>query len=118
MNIDTRNVTTNIADVDSLAGLAEQAIASGDEGRAIPIVRAGAEHHRSALLWQWTGLLQRSLDDHEAALESFVEASRLAPGDVKIAQGRAPGAEGTWWAIVGHACSSGATTPLVSRMLP
>ena len=89
MNTDTRNVATNIADVDSLAGLAEQAIASGDEGRAIPIVRAGAERHRSALLWQWTGLLQRSLDDHEAALESFFEASRLAPADVKIAQGRA-----------------------------
>ena len=76
-------------DPDALADLAEQAYASGDEERAIPLVRAGAEQHRSALLWQWTGLLQRALDRHEDAIESFAEAARLAPLDVKIAQGHA-----------------------------
>jgi tetratricopeptide (TPR) repeat protein len=33
--------------------------------------------------------LHRALDEHESALESFAEAARLAPADVKIAQGHA-----------------------------
>ncbi len=76
-------------DQDALAEAAEQAYASGDEERTIPLVRAGAEQHRSALLWQWTGLLQRALDLHEDAIESFAEAALLAPRDAKIAQGHA-----------------------------
>lgn len=76
-------------DPDALAQLADRAYSSGDEERAIPLVRSGAEQHRSALLWQWTGLLQRALDLHEDAIESFSEAALLAPGDVKIAQGHA-----------------------------
>jgi tetratricopeptide (TPR) repeat protein len=74
---------------EALAELAEQALASGEEERAIPLVRAAAERYRSALLWQWTALLQRALDEHECALDSFAEAARLAPGNIKIAQGRA-----------------------------
>jgi tetratricopeptide (TPR) repeat protein len=74
-------------DVESLVEVAEQAFATGEEEGAIPIVRAGAEKHRDALLWQWTALLQRALDDHEGALQSFAEAARLAPDNVKIAQG-------------------------------
>jgi tetratricopeptide (TPR) repeat protein len=76
-------------DTDALAELAEQAFATGDEERAIPLVLAGAEQHQSALLWQWTALLQRSLDEHQEALGSFAEAARIAPANVKIAQGRA-----------------------------
>ena len=76
-------------DPDALAELAEQAYASGDEEGTIPLVRTGAEQHRSAILWQWTGLLQRALDRHEDAIDSFAEAARLAPLDVKIAQGHA-----------------------------
>ncbi len=79
----------DVRDEDSLADLAGQALENGDEEHAIPHVRAGAERHRSALLWQWTALLQRALDEHELALESFREAARLAPADVKIAQGLA-----------------------------
>jgi uncharacterized protein (TIGR02466 family) len=74
-------------DVESLTDLAERASTTGEEEQAIPIVRAGAEKHRHALLWQWTALLQRALDEHDSALESFAEAARLAPRDVKIAQG-------------------------------
>ncbi len=80
---------THARDVDSLADVASEALHAGEEDRAIPIVRAGAEQHQSALLWQWTGLLQRSLDEHESALESFTEAARLAPDNAKIAQGLA-----------------------------
>jgi tetratricopeptide (TPR) repeat protein len=86
---DTRLAATDVGDVDSLADLASEALTAGEEDRAIPIVRAGAERHRSALLWQWTGLLQRSLDEHESAIASFKEAARLAPTNAKIAQGLA-----------------------------
>jgi tetratricopeptide (TPR) repeat protein len=82
-------MATNLQDADALADLAEQALAAAEEEHAIPIVRAGAERHRSALLWQWTGLLQRSLDQQQGALESFEMAAQLAPTDAKIAQGRA-----------------------------
>src|SRR5205085_3093419 len=61
----------------------------GAETQAIPTVRAAAERRGTAILWQWTALLQRSIDDHESALESFAVASRLAPGDPKIAHGHA-----------------------------
>lgn len=79
----------NRLDPDALSDLAERALASGDEERAIPLVRDGAERHRDARLWQWTGLLQRAIDEHESALDSFAQAARLAPANVKIAQGRA-----------------------------
>lgn len=77
------------ADVDSLAALAERALEGGEEASAIPMVRAGAERHNSALLWQWTGLLERSLDRHEEALAALDEAGRIAPQDVRIAHARA-----------------------------
>ena len=77
------------ADPNALADLAERALASGDEERAIPLIRDGAERHQDARLWQWTGLLQRAIDEHRCALESFEQAARLAPANVKIAQGRA-----------------------------
>ncbi|MEP6983259.1 MAG: putative 2OG-Fe(II) oxygenase [Sphingomicrobium sp.] len=52
-------------------------------------MRAAAERGRNPVLWQWTALLQRSLDEHEAALASFAQAARLAPDDFKIAHGYA-----------------------------
>jgi tetratricopeptide (TPR) repeat protein len=76
-------------DEDSVASLAERALETGEEAQAIPIVRGAAERLRRPLLWQWTALLERSLEEHEAALQSFAEAARLAPNDLKIAHGRA-----------------------------
>lgn len=76
-------------DPDELGEQARAALASGEEQAAIPKVRAGAEQHKSALLWQWTGLLQRAIDEHQDALESLAEAARLAPGDARIAHARA-----------------------------
>ncbi len=76
-------------DVEAIADFAERALSSGEEESAVPLARSAAEHHRSALLWQWTALLQRSLDDHEDALRSFGQAQRLAPGNGRIAQGLA-----------------------------
>lgn len=76
-------------DEQAVGDLAAQALREGEEEQAIPTVRAAAERLRDPTLWQWTALLQRSLDDHEAALHSFAEASRLAPDDFKIAHGRA-----------------------------
>lgn len=82
-------VTQGAADPDSFAELAREALGEGEEETAIPLVLAAAGRWRDALLWQWTGLLQRSLDEHEAAFESFANASRLAPADAKIAHGHA-----------------------------
>jgi tetratricopeptide (TPR) repeat protein len=76
-------------DINSLSLLAERALEAGEEAQAIPAVRAGAERHASALLWQWTGLLERSLDRHEEALAALDQAARIAPQDVRIAHARA-----------------------------
>ena len=74
---------------DAIGELASKALETGDEAQAIPVVQAAAERLRHATLWQWTALLQRSLDEHEAALASFAEAVRLAPTNLKIAHGLA-----------------------------
>ena len=58
-------------DPDALAELASKALETGEEAQAIPVVQAAAERLRDPTLWQWTALLQRSLDQHEAALASF-----------------------------------------------
>jgi tetratricopeptide (TPR) repeat protein len=76
-------------DVDILDDLARAALAEGEEESALPIVSAAAEQRRSALLWQWTGLMHRSLEDLEPAISAFAEASRLAPRDAGIAHGHA-----------------------------
>lgn len=73
----------------AIAERASTALETGEEGQAIPIVQAAAEGLRDPILWQWTALLQRSLDQHEAALASFAEAVRLAPTNLKIAHGQA-----------------------------
>ncbi len=48
-----------------------------------------AERTNAPLLWQWAGLLQRSLDEHEAAIASFARAAGLAPANAGIAHGHA-----------------------------
>lgn len=53
------------------------------------MVAAAAARADSARLWQWSGLLHRSLDEHEVALRSFEQAARLAPADAGIAHGHA-----------------------------
>lgn len=77
------------ADADILGDLARLALAEGEEDRALPLLSRAASAHSDPRLWQWTGLLQRSLDEHEEALRSFAEAARLAPSDPSIAHGRA-----------------------------
>jgi len=77
------------ADAEGLAELARLALAEGEEQCALPWLRAAAAQGGDARLWQWTGLLQRALDLHEEALDSFARAARLAPSDAGIAHGRA-----------------------------
>ena len=79
----------DIEQVERLVGLARQALAAGEEDAAIPQVHAGAERFDSPLLWRWTGLLQRSLDDHEDALDSLATAARLGPNKPGVAIDRA-----------------------------
>lgn len=75
--------------VDAFDGLARQALQYEEEEQALPLLKATASRLRSAALWQWTGLLQRAIDEHEDALASFEKAASLAPGDSRIAHGRA-----------------------------
>jgi len=76
-------------DAQAVADLAAKAIEQGDEDRVLPSVTAAAERTGTALLWQWKALLERSLDEHEAALHSFEKAARFAPSDISIAHGHA-----------------------------
>jgi tetratricopeptide (TPR) repeat protein len=76
-------------DRDSLADLARLALDAGEEERALPLLERAARGALDARLWQWTGLLQRALDRHEGALQSFGQAAKLAPSDVSIARGHA-----------------------------
>lgn len=77
------------AGVDDIGELANLALDEGEEDVALPLVAVAAERSGSARLWQWTGLLHRALDEHEAALRAFSDAARLAPADAGIAHGRA-----------------------------
>jgi len=75
------------ADGEKLGELARSALADQREEDVLPLLanKAGAD----ARLWQWKGLLERSLDEHAEALKSFAEAARLAPADAGIAHGKA-----------------------------
>lgn len=73
----------------ALADLAEFALAEGKEPAALEAISPVVRRLGDARLWQWTGLLQRALDEHELALESFAEAVRLSPADASIAHGHA-----------------------------
>jgi tetratricopeptide (TPR) repeat protein len=76
-------------DPTALADLAELALAEGEEDRALPLLERALEKNPTARLWQWKGLLERSIDEHAQALESFSEAVRLDPLDASIAHGHA-----------------------------
>jgi tetratricopeptide (TPR) repeat protein len=76
-------------DLDTFDDLARAALAEGEEEAALELLLPAAERSGAALLWQWIGLLQRSLDEHESAIQSFTKAADLAPGDAGIAHGRA-----------------------------
>jgi tetratricopeptide (TPR) repeat protein len=76
-------------DIDRLEDIARDALATGDEESALAQLAPAAEKASSARLWQFTGLLQRSLDRHSDALRSFVAAAQLAPEDASIAHGLA-----------------------------
>ena len=76
-------------DPDSLDDLARAALAEGEEERALPLLRRAAFQSDDSRLWQWTGLLERALDEHERALKAFEKAVQLAPDDASIAHGRA-----------------------------
>lgn len=84
-----RQVQAGNRDTETMFDLASAALAEGEEERALPLVRAAAEQSGDPSLWQWAGLLNRALDEHQAALECFAEAARLAPDDAKIAHGHA-----------------------------
>ncbi len=83
------SVDRGSADVDTFDDLARAALEEGEEEAALLRLAPAAERSGQALLWQWTGLLQRSIDEHAAALQSLARAADLAPQDVGIAHGRA-----------------------------
>jgi len=80
---------THGANGERLADLARAALAEQREEQALPLVATAARKGRNARLWQWKGLLERALDEHAEAVESFRQASALAPGDASIAHGAA-----------------------------
>ena len=59
------------------------------------MLQRGVSKNSDPLLWQWKALLERSIDEHEAALASFAEAARLAPADVSVAHGHARNGDGS-----------------------
>ena len=76
-------------DVAALEDLAEIALKEGEEDRALPLIERALEKSQTARLWQWKGLLERAIDEHEQALKSLAKAARLDPSDVSIAHGQA-----------------------------
>jgi len=77
------------ADADALANLARKALEEGEEEQALPVLESAVVKSPSSGVWQWKALLERSLDEHEAAIHSFEKAARLAPADISIAHGHA-----------------------------
>jgi tetratricopeptide (TPR) repeat protein len=76
-------------DSEQLEDIARSALTNGEEEAALLQLAPAAEEAGNARLWQFTGLLQRSLDKNADALRSFTEAARLAPDDASIAHGQA-----------------------------
>jgi tetratricopeptide (TPR) repeat protein len=82
-------IESGTSNLDAFDELARAALAEGEEEAALKLIFPAAERFGEPLLWRWAGLLQRSLDDHEAAIQSFAKAAELAPGDAGIAHGQA-----------------------------
>ena len=76
-------------DLDLLDDLARAALAEGEEEAALRLLIPIAQRMGESLLWQWAGLLQRSLDQHELAIDSIGKAAALAPNDAGIAHAQA-----------------------------
>jgi tetratricopeptide (TPR) repeat protein len=76
-------------DTAALEELARSAIAEGEEEQALPLVGRAVAKGGSARLWQWKGLLERSLDEHGDAVASFERAAALDPSDMAIAHAHA-----------------------------
>ena len=81
--------TATSVDAGAIGELARKALEEGEEERALQVIERAVAQSPAAALWQWKALLERSLDEHEAALASFEEAARLAPTEVSIAHGHA-----------------------------
>lgn len=80
----------NPGDAEAIEELARCALDAAEESKALPFVSAAAARlGNNARLWQWLGLLHRSLDDRAAAIPAFETAARLAPADPLIAHSRA-----------------------------
>jgi tetratricopeptide (TPR) repeat protein len=77
------------ANAGQLEDIARAALASGEEEAALALIEPAAREAGDPRLWQFTGLLQRSLDRHADALRSFAAAAKLAPADESIARGHA-----------------------------
>lgn len=77
------------ANAGQLEDIARAALASGEEEAALALIEPAARAAGDPRLWQFTGLLQRSLDRHADALRSFAAAAKLAPTDESIARGHA-----------------------------
>jgi len=84
-----QRVNVNLTDPETIADLARDAFAEGEEQLAAPIVLAAATRREDPRLWQWAGLLHRALDEHSTAIECLTIAARVAPEDAKIAQAQA-----------------------------
>ena len=73
-----------------LAGIARTALEKSREAEVLPLLeRAVKSQPEDPILWQWKGILERALDDHPSAVQSFGKAAELAPGDASIANGLA-----------------------------
>lgn len=82
-------IESGTRDLDTFDELSRAALAEGEEEAALRLLIPVADRSNEPLLWQWAGLLQRSLDDHESAIQSFAKAAQLAPSDAGIAHGQA-----------------------------
>ena len=80
---------SSAADPTQVEQLAQMSLEAGEEERALPFVREAADQLRDARLWQWTGILERSLDEHERALAAFETAAGIVPTSPSIAHARA-----------------------------
>ena len=57
---------------EDLPDIASRALAERTEEQALPLLEKGARAARTdARLWQWKALLERALDEHADALNSF-----------------------------------------------
>jgi len=83
------SVSSRPLDPAALDQLAKEAMRQGEEESALPLFERAVEQAPTAQLWQWKGLLERSIDEHQRALDSFAEAARLDPANISIAHGRA-----------------------------